>query len=158
MLTPLAMILFLNAVFSIIAGRLTTLSIRMSARQLAGQNRTLFATIPASRKNKKKQTGFVLDFSYSVISPIQAYPLSLVNSVSRPLKSIHCSPSLIPPHSSRPHRVMCLSFFKKKKLMDLAVPGLSCSTQKLRSSSQHTTWVFSCGMWTLSCSIWDLVP
>ena len=57
----------------------------------------------------------MLDFSYSVISSIQAYSLSLVNSVSRPLKSIHCSPSLIPPHSSSPHWVMCLSFFKKKK-------------------------------------------
>ena len=71
---------------------------------------------PTQQKTKKnKKTGFVLDFSYSVISPIQAYPLSLVNPVSKPLKSIHCSPSLIPPHSSSPHQVMCSSFLKKKK-------------------------------------------
>ena len=42
----------------------------------------------------------------------------------------------------------------------LDVPGLSCSTQDLRSSLQlsGSIWSFSRCMRTLSCGMWDLVP
>ena len=46
---------------------------------------------------------------------------------------------------------------KKKKVINLAAPGLSCSTWDLRSSLQHEGFlVAACGIF--SCGMWDLVP